>query len=201
LKMQIFLCFFNPQLPFSWGVVLSHVVTLCGPMDCCLAGSSVPGILRQEYWLTLPSSRGSSWPRDWTRVSCFGRQILYCHTKWEAPGVTLSRNLFFWLSILSHSLFCASIATWTYIYHNFPHIVINYNGVCFSHHTIAPLQGHTCCPVTGSVVSPFKVCFHHRQPPGQPTINGCSSWGFQVPISSARLRTTLMDKFCSRAPC
>ena len=141
-------------------------------------------------WHCLP--RGSSWPRDWTRVSCFGRQILYRHTKWEAPGVTLSRNLFFLLSILAHSLFCASIATWTYIYHNFPHIVINYNGVCFSHHTIALLQGHTCYPVTGSVVSPFKVCFHHRQPPGQPTINGCSSWGFQVPISSARLRTTLM---------
>ena len=37
-------------------------------------------------------------------------------------------------------VFCASIATWTYIYHNFSHIVINYNGVCFSHHTIAPFK-------------------------------------------------------------
>ena len=36
---------------------------------------------RQEYWSgAIPSSKGSSWPRDWTRVSwvsCIGRHILY----------------------------------------------------------------------------------------------------------------------------
>ena len=35
---------------------------------------------KQEYWSGLPSSRGSSLPRDWTcvsYVSCIGRQVLY----------------------------------------------------------------------------------------------------------------------------
>ena len=35
----------------------------------------------------MPSSRGSSWPRDPTRDSCIsgiGRQVLYCCTIWEA---------------------------------------------------------------------------------------------------------------------
>ena len=31
----------------------------------------------------MPSSRGSSWPRDWTRVSCNGRWILYHWVTWE----------------------------------------------------------------------------------------------------------------------
>ena len=37
------------------------------------------GFPRQEYWSELPisSSRGSSWPRDQTHISCVGRWILY----------------------------------------------------------------------------------------------------------------------------
>ena len=43
------------------------------------------GFSRQELeWVAMPSSRGSSWPRDRTRisyVSCIGRRVLYhwCH--------------------------------------------------------------------------------------------------------------------------
>ena len=40
------------------------------PMDCSLSGSSVhgdsPGVLE---WIAIPSSRGSSQPRDQTHVS------------------------------------------------------------------------------------------------------------------------------------
>ena len=32
----------------------SVVLTLCDPMDCSLPGSSVHGILWQEYWSVLP---------------------------------------------------------------------------------------------------------------------------------------------------
>ena len=41
-------------------------------MNHSLPGSSVHGILRQEYWsgLAMLSFRGSSRPRDWTLVSC-----------------------------------------------------------------------------------------------------------------------------------
>ena len=46
--------------------------TLCHPMDCSLPGSSVHGILQARIleWVSIPFSRGSSWPRDQTRVSC-----------------------------------------------------------------------------------------------------------------------------------
>ena len=47
-------------------------LTLCYFMDCSLPGSSVHGILqaRIQEWVTMPSSRGSFWPRDRTCVSC-----------------------------------------------------------------------------------------------------------------------------------
>ena len=49
--------------------------TLCHPVDCSPPGSSVHGILqaRTLEWVTTPSSRASSPPRDWTRISC-----VYC---------------------------------------------------------------------------------------------------------------------------
>ena len=45
---------------------------LCNPMDCSLLGSSVHGILQERMleWVAMPSSRGSSWPKGWTRMSC-----------------------------------------------------------------------------------------------------------------------------------
>ena len=57
-------------------------LTLCDPMNCSPPGSSVHGILyaRILEWVAMPSSRGSSQPRDWTHVSyvsCIGRHVLY----------------------------------------------------------------------------------------------------------------------------
>ena len=45
---------------------------LCDPMDCGPPGSSVHGILQARIlgWVVIPFPRGSSWPRDWTQVSC-----------------------------------------------------------------------------------------------------------------------------------
>ena len=56
--------------------------TLCNPMGCSSPGSSVHGILQARIleWVAMSSPRGSSQPRNWTRVSfisCIGRQILY----------------------------------------------------------------------------------------------------------------------------
>ena len=41
-------------------------------MDCSLPGSAVHGILQARIleWVAMTFSRGSSQPRDWTRVSC-----------------------------------------------------------------------------------------------------------------------------------
>ena len=44
---------------------------LCDPRDCSPPGSSVHGILQARIleWVAMPSSRGSSQPRDQTHVS------------------------------------------------------------------------------------------------------------------------------------
>ena len=67
--------------------------TICDPMDCSLPGSSVHGILQAGIleWVAIPSSRGSSQPRDRTHVSCVsctaGRFSTTSAT-WEAPNVS-----------------------------------------------------------------------------------------------------------------
>ena len=70
-------------------VVAWSYLSLCNPMDCSSPGSSVHEILQARIleWVAMPSSRESSWPRDWIRVSCTGRQILYHWATWEAQGV------------------------------------------------------------------------------------------------------------------
>ena len=46
--------------------LLQSCLTLCEPMDCSPPGSSVHGILQARIleWDAVPSSRGSSQPRD-----------------------------------------------------------------------------------------------------------------------------------------
>ena len=56
--------------------------TVCDPMDYSLPGSSVLGTLQARILecFAMPSSRGSSQPRDQTRVSyvsSIGRRVLY----------------------------------------------------------------------------------------------------------------------------
>ena len=48
--------------------------TLCNPIDCGLPGIPQTRILE---WVAISFSRGSSPPRDQSRVSGTGRQILY----------------------------------------------------------------------------------------------------------------------------
>ena len=62
-------------ISFGEGVSNTHVSvhakslqscsTLWDPVDCSLSGSSVRGM----EWVAMPSSRGSSWPRDRTHIS------------------------------------------------------------------------------------------------------------------------------------
>ena len=64
-------------------VTQSHP-TLCSPMDCSLPGSSVHGILQARIleWVAMPSSRGSSRPRNWTHISCIADRFFTT----ESPG-------------------------------------------------------------------------------------------------------------------
>ena len=69
--------------------------TVCGPMDYSPPGSSVHGILQTRIleWVAVSFSRGSSQPRDWTRVSCIaGRFFFFFFTLWatrKAPCLAL----------------------------------------------------------------------------------------------------------------
>jgi len=59
---------------------------LCDPVNCSPPGSCVQGISQARVleWVAVSSSRGSSWPRDQTRVSCIGRRVLDLCATWEA---------------------------------------------------------------------------------------------------------------------
>ena len=64
---------------------LQSCVILCIPMDCILPGSSLHGILQARIleWVAMPSSWGSSWPRDWTQVYCIVGGFFTYWTTWE----------------------------------------------------------------------------------------------------------------------
>ena len=55
--------------------------TLCDPHGLYLPGSSVLGIFQARVleWLAISFSRGSSWPRDQTRVSCIAVRLHLSH--------------------------------------------------------------------------------------------------------------------------
>ena len=78
-------------------------------MDCSLPGSSVHGILQARIleWVAISFSRGSSWARDQTHVSCIDKWILYHWATREAhcmqeyslinlPSFNLCLRIGFW---------------------------------------------------------------------------------------------------------
>ena len=117
----------NSCIKFSWsksinlkenGKWVSDVAqscpTLCDPMDYSPPGSSVHGILQARIleWVAISFSRGSSQPRDWTRISCVsctGRWIPYHCTIWEELMVQRFRVF----SLFSIQLICKHISNGT----------------------------------------------------------------------------------------
>ena len=66
--------------------------TVCNPMDYSPPGSSVHGILQARIpeWVAMPSSRGSSQPRDWIQVSSIGgRFFILWATREASPKICL----------------------------------------------------------------------------------------------------------------
>ena len=51
--------------------VAQSCLTLCNPLDCS-PKDSVHGVFQARIlqWVSISSSRGSSWPRDWNWISC-----------------------------------------------------------------------------------------------------------------------------------
>ena len=80
---------------------------LCSLMDCSPSGCpwTFPG--KNTGADAIPSSSGSSQPRDWTHtpcVSCIGRQIHYHFDNWEALN-TFSSSLYIDLRFGVHIYF------------------------------------------------------------------------------------------------
>ena len=65
-------------------LVTRSCLTLFYPMDW--TDCSVHGILQARIldWVAISSSRGSSWSKEWTHMSCIGRWILDHWAAWEA---------------------------------------------------------------------------------------------------------------------
>ena len=61
-------------------------LTICHRVDCSLPVSSVHGISQARIleWVAMPSSRGSSQPRDWTQVSCIAGRFFTLWARREA---------------------------------------------------------------------------------------------------------------------
>ena len=68
-------------------LVTQSCSALWDPMDCNPPGSSVHGILQARIleWVAIPFSRGSSWPRDQTQVSCIAGRLFTIWATREAP--------------------------------------------------------------------------------------------------------------------
>ena len=76
-KKMLNLNFYGEEKRIS--VCAQSFLTLRHPMNCDPPGSSIHGISQARLleWVAISCSKGSSWPRDWTHISCIGRWILY----------------------------------------------------------------------------------------------------------------------------
>ena len=86
------------QITQAWDLYCSYLITLPCPHnclqpqgDCNPPGSSVHGISQTRIleWVAISFCRGSSQPRDRTRVSCIGRHILYHWATGKHTGFVL----------------------------------------------------------------------------------------------------------------
>ena len=86
-------------------------------MDCSPLGFSVRGIFQARIleWVAMPSSRGSSWPRDWTWLSCTAsrfftnwasREALSHEGMWACHHKEgwMPKNWWFWTLVLEKTL-------------------------------------------------------------------------------------------------
>ena len=113
----------------AWCYLLCSVaqlcLTLCNPVDCSPPGFSVHGIsqARTLEWPAISFSRGSCQPRDWTCVSCIGRQALYHQATWGAPQcllLTVMNDLWF-LEMLPSDFVPQIFPQWALWGHSWPH--------------------------------------------------------------------------------
>ena len=122
IPMRLFTCIFISSLKSENNHCVCVLVTqlcpaLCNPMDCNLPGSSVHGILQARIleWVAMPSSRGSSWPRNQTRSPTLqADSLLFAHKR--SKNKVKQTNLTVWNlncgPILAHARLLFSKEEW-----------------------------------------------------------------------------------------
>ena len=77
-------------------LVAQSCPTSCDPMDCTHQAPLSMGILQARIleWVAIPSSRGSSQPRDQSRFSCIASRFLLA----ELPGKPKNITWWWWFS-------------------------------------------------------------------------------------------------------
>ena len=112
-------------------LVTRSCLTLCNPMDCSPPGSTVHGILQARIleWVAMPFSRGSSWPRDQTWVSCTGGRFFTIWATREVCGYNTCLNrILKGLTLVCmptsehycHSFLCYCLLWWYFCFVTFP---------------------------------------------------------------------------------
>ena len=94
----------------KWSDVTQSCPTLCDPMDCSLPGSSIHWIFQARIleWVAVSFSRGSSWSRDWTRVSYITGRLLNVWATREVPGEIIALTIQTFVGKVMSLLFNAS---------------------------------------------------------------------------------------------
>ena len=125
-------CF--PQVHCTSCSVTQSCLTHYNPMDYSLPDSFVHGILqaRTVECVTISSSKGSSWPRDPTSVSCIGGRF----STTEPPCQTFTQSSHT-ISFLSKLINIMKIKEYIYIYvwwwleYTFDHFMIVTSLICW----------------------------------------------------------------------
>ena len=111
--------------PSPFGLSLSQHQGLFQGVRCCIRwpnywsfSSSIHGILQARIleWIAISFSRGSSWPRDWTRVSCTAGRLSVVWATREAQilydSTYMRYLLLLLLSRFSRVWLCATQSLW-----------------------------------------------------------------------------------------
>ena len=119
--------------------------TLYDPMDWSPPGSSVKEILQARIpeWVTMPSSRGSSQPREWTQVSCIACKFF---TIWATKESHIHLH-----SYLKCQASLSFTISWSLLKLMFIESVMPFNHFIFFHPLLLP----SIFPASGSFLDLF----------------------------------------------
>ena len=91
-EFHLYVCVCARARMSTCSIVSDSLGTLGPTRFLCLWG--FPG--KNTGKVAISSSRGSFRPRDWTRLSCIGRQVLYHWATWEARILPVKWTKYSW---------------------------------------------------------------------------------------------------------